>query len=120
MRHMMIPASWKSAGALKKVIETKEQEGWSVAALGEISGSNVLIMVDDGRKYEHEIIQIFWSLRGKIAEILAEKQKTGWFVATVGNCLGSSMMVIKRVVGGSSEEIEFLLDQTPKNRPLRP
>jgi len=114
---MMIPASWKSAGALKKVIETKEQEGWSVVALGEISGSNVLILVDDGRKYEHEIIQIFWSLRGKIAEILAEKQKSGWYVATVGNCLGSSLMIIKRVAGGGDVEIEFLIDQeAEKNR----
>lgn len=113
MRHMMIPASWKSAGALKKVIETREKEGWSVAALGEISGSNVLIMVDDGKHYEHEIIQIFWSLRGKIAQILAEKQKSGWFVATIGNCLGSSMMIIKRVIGEDDDDIEFLMEEIP-------
>ena len=113
---MMIPASWKSAGTLKKVVEKREKEGWSVAALSEITGSNVLILVDNGKKYEHEIIQIFWSLRGKISEIIADRQKSGWFVATIGSCLGSSLMILKREVGYGADDIEFLMEETPNRR----
>ncbi len=116
MRHMMIPASWKSAGTLKKVVEKREKEGWSVAALGEISGSNVLVLVDNGKKYEHEIVQIFWSLRGKVSEIIADRQKAGWYVATLGGCLGSSIMVLKREIGAGADDIEFFLEETPDRK----
>jgi len=93
---MMIPASWKSAAAMKKTIENSEKKNWNVVALGDISGGNTLILVNDGHRYEHEIIQIFWSLRGKISDIIAEKQEEGWVVATLGACLGSTILVIKR------------------------
>lgn len=92
----MIPASWKSAAAMKKTIENSERENWNVVALGEVSGGTMLILANDGHEYEHEIIQIFWSLRGKISDIIAEKQKDGWKVATLGACLGSTILVIKR------------------------
>ncbi len=95
---MMIPASWKSAAAMKKTIENSEKMNWNVVALGDISGTNMLILVNDGYRYEHEIIQIFWSLKGKVSDIIAEKQKDGWEVATLGACLGSTILVIKRRV----------------------
>ncbi len=115
MRHLIVPATWKSAGALKKLIEEKERDGWSVSALGEVGGGNVLIMVDDGRVYQHDIIQVFWSLRGKIAEIIGRKQKEGWMVATVGSCLGSSLMILKREVGSGGEDVEFLMNDVRKD-----
>lgn len=96
MKHLMIPASFKSAAAMRKTIETREKENWSVAALGDISGANTLIFVDDGHRYEHEVIQIFWSLRSKVKDIIAEKQEEGWEVATVGACLGSTLMILRR------------------------
>lgn len=101
---MMIPASWKSAAAMKKTIENSEQMNWNVVALGDISGRNMLILANDGHKYEHEIIQIFWSLRGKISEIIAEKQDEGWIVATLGACLGSTILVLKRRNNEEPEE----------------
>lgn len=96
MKHMMIPASWKSASAMRKTIETREQEKWSVVALGDVSGVNTLILVDDGFRYEHEVIQIFWSLKGKVNDIISEKQDEGWVVATLGACLGSTLLIMKR------------------------
>ncbi len=93
---MMIPASWKSAAAMKKTIENSEIKNWNVVALGELSGGTTLILANDGHEYEHEIIQIFWSLRGKISDIIAEKQEDGWKVATLGACLGSTILVMKR------------------------
>lgn len=104
MKHLMIPASWKSAAAMRKTIEDKEKENWSVVALGDISGANTLIFADDGKKYEHQVIQIFWSLRSRVQDIIAEKQEEGWKVATVGACLGSTLMILKRVVDSSGEE----------------
>ncbi len=101
---MMIPASWKSAAAMKKTIENSEQMNWNVVALGDISGRNMLILANDGHKYEHEIIQIFWSLRGKISDIIAEKQEEGWIVATLGACLGSTILVLKRKSNEEPEE----------------
>lgn len=97
MKHLLIPASWKSAAALRKTIEEREQENWSVVALGDISGANTLIFANDGLRYEHEVIQIFWSLRARVKDIIAEKQEEGWKVATVGACLGSTLMILKRV-----------------------
>ncbi|MCD4700663.1 MAG: hypothetical protein K8S24_02285 [Candidatus Aegiribacteria sp.] len=101
---MMIPASWKSAVAMKKTIENSEKKNWNVVALGEVSGGNMLILANDGHEYEHEIIQIFWSLKGKISDIIAEKQEDGWIVATLGACLGSTILVIKRRVDEVPEE----------------
>ena len=101
---MMIPASWKSAAAMKKTIKNSELENWNVVALGEVSGGNMLILANDGHQYEHEIIQIFWSLRGKISDIIAEKQEEGWKVATLGACLGSTILVFKRRTDEKQEE----------------
>jgi sensor domain CHASE-containing protein len=98
LKHLMIPASWKSAAALRKTVDEKEKENWSVVALGDISGANTLIFSDNGQRYEHDVIQIFWSLRSQVKDIIAEKQKDGWEVATVGACLGSILMIMKRVV----------------------
>ncbi|MFO8184747.1 MAG: hypothetical protein R6U39_11340 [Candidatus Aegiribacteria sp.] len=98
MKHLMIPASWKSAAAMRKTIESRENENWSVVALGDISGANTLILANDGRRYEHEVIQIFWRLRGNVKDIIAEKQQEGWKVATVGACLGSTLLILKRLV----------------------
>jgi len=103
MKHLIIPASWKSAAAMRKTIENKEKEKWNVVALGDIAGSNVLIFANDGNSYEHEIIQIFWSLKGKVSDIIAEKQIEGWKVATLGACLGSSLLIIKRIIEDKSE-----------------
>ena len=100
----MIPASWKSAAAMKKTIENSEKEKWNVVALGEVSGGNMLILANDGHEYEHEIIQIFWSLRGRISDIIAEKQEDGWKVATLGACLGSTILVMKRRTDDQQQE----------------
>lgn len=100
----MIPASWKSAAAMKKTIKNSEKEKWNVVALGEVSGGNMLILANDGHEYEHEIIQIFWSLRGRISDIIAEKQEDGWVVATLGACLGSTILVMKRRIDDLQEE----------------
>ncbi|MBD3278426.1 MAG: hypothetical protein GF388_09005 [Candidatus Aegiribacteria sp.] len=96
MKHMMIPASWKSASAMRKTIENRENENWNVVALGDVSGVNTLILADDGHQYEHEVIQIFWSLKGKVHDIISEKQDEGWIVATLGACLGSTLLILKR------------------------
>ncbi len=104
MKHLMIPASWKSAAAMKKTIEKREKENWNVVALGDISGANMLIMANDGHTYEHEVIQVFWSLRGKVSDIIAEKQEAGWEVATLGACLGSTLLIIKRKIDESKSD----------------
>ncbi len=103
MKHLMIPASWKSAAALRKTVDEKEKENWSVVALGDISGANTLIFSNNGHRYEHDVIQIFWSLRSQVKDIIAEKQRDGWEVATVGACLGSILMIMKRVVDQPEE-----------------
>ncbi len=99
MKHLMIPASWKSAASMKKTIENKEKQGWHVAALADVSGANMLIMVDDGDEYKHEVVQVFWSLKSKVSDIIEEKQNEGWIVATLGACLGSSLLIMKRKIG---------------------
>jgi len=96
MKHLMIPASWKSAASMKKTIENKEKQGWQVAALADVSGANTLIMVNDGDNYKHEVIQVFWSLKSKVSDIIKERQNEGWTVATLGACLGSSLLIMKR------------------------
>lgn len=106
MKHSIIPASWKSAAALKKTIKEMEKQGWSVVALGDVSGSNMLILANNGEMYEHEVIQIFWSLKGKIIDIISEKQEEGWKIATIGACLGSSLMIMKRKIESESAETE--------------
>jgi len=102
LKHLMIPASWKSSASMKRTIENKEKENWNVVALGDISGANMLILANDGHRYEHEIIQIFWSLRGKVSNIIAERQDDGWVVATLGACLGGSLLIMKRRIDGES------------------
>lgn len=100
----MIPASWKSATAMKKTIKDKEKDNWNVVALGDISGGNMLILANNGYKYEHEVIQIFWSLRSKVSDIIAEKQDDGWKVATIGACLGSTLLIMKRRIDDEPEK----------------
>ena len=99
MEHKLIPASWRSSGGLKKVIQEHERDGWEVAALGEIFGGNVLVMFRDGESsYEHEVIQIFWKLRDSVSSMIREKQREGWQVAAIGDALGGSLLILKRLV----------------------
>lgn len=97
MEHKLVPASWKSSGSLKKAIEESESEGWAVAALGEVFGGNVLVMIRDGKTtWEHDVLQIFWKMKDSVATLIREKQRGGWQVAAIGNALGSSVLIMKR------------------------
>ena len=53
MEHKIIQAALKTREALVDVIELHEKDGWSVAAMGETLGGNLLIMVKAGGYYEH-------------------------------------------------------------------
>lgn len=102
MEHKIIPASWKSSGGLRKVIAENEPEGWSVAALGEVFGGNVLVLIrpkDSDTVWEHDVLQLFWKLRDSVASLIRDRQQEGWQVATIGNALGSSLLIMKRKAG---------------------
>lgn len=96
MEHKLIRATWKSSKGLIDIISKCEVGGWSVAALGEIFGGNVLVFLKDGNYYTHEVIQIFWKLREKVTEIIQKKEEDGWQVAAIGDCLGSSVVILKK------------------------
>lgn len=99
MKHKIIPATWKTKEALLDVIRSHERDKWSVAALGTIFGSDVLVLVNDGSSYAHEMISIFWKTKNKLKEILVEKEISGWRVCAIGECFGSSIMILKKPEG---------------------
>ena len=98
MEHKIIPAMWKSREGLATLIEGAEQEGWSVAALGEVFGNELLVMVNDGSAYHHEITSVLLKDRKKVESIITEKEKDGWQVCAIGEVFGSNIMILKRQV----------------------
>jgi len=96
MEHRIVQASWKSRGSLAKVISEMEEEGWSVATLGEVFNGSVLVMMRDGSRWSHEVIQLFWKMRDGVEQMVKEKEKAGWQVAAIGDCLGGAVMILKK------------------------
>ncbi|KPL07186.1 hypothetical protein AMJ86_05415 [bacterium SM23_57] len=96
MEHKFIQAMWKSKSGLTELVKSYDHEGWSVVALGEVFGGDLLVMTRDDHVYEHEIISVLWKDRKKVEALVAEKAAEGWQVCAIGECFGSSIMVLKR------------------------
>ncbi len=96
MEHKLIPATWKSREGLEKVIRDGEADGWSVAALGEVMGGTLLVVIRDGKLYEHQIMSVMTKTGNKVGEILAEKNPEAWQVCALGECFGGVIMIMKR------------------------
>ena len=98
MEHKIISATWKSKEALSDIISAHEDEGWSVAALGDVFGSNLLIFIKDGRKYSHQIEATLFKTKEKLQKIIADKEKEGLQVCAIGECFGGSITILKREI----------------------
>lgn len=96
MEHKFIQAMWKSKSGLTELVKSHENEGWSVVALGEVFGGDLLVMTKEDQSHEHEIISVLWKDRKKVEELVAEKAAEGWQVCAIGECFGSSIMILKR------------------------
>jgi len=96
MEHKIIAATWKSPDSLFEIIQSHESEQWSVAALGEVFGGDVLVLVKDGSSYEHELVKVLFKTREKIKSLIAEKEADRWQVCALGECFGSSILILKR------------------------
>ncbi|TKJ40056.1 hypothetical protein CEE37_09980 [candidate division LCP-89 bacterium B3_LCP] len=99
MEHKTISATWKTREALVKQIKEEEKEGWSVAAMGEIFGSDILVMSRGSHRYEHDVVPVMLKTRSKVDEIIQEKSTEGWQICAIGEHFGGVLMVLKRVVG---------------------
>jgi hypothetical protein len=102
MEHRIVPANWKSRGSLARVIAEMEEEGWSVATLGEVFNGSLLVMTRDGGKWSHEVVQLFWKMRDNVEHMIHEREKQGWQVAAIGDCLGGAIMILKKPVSQSA------------------
>ncbi len=96
MEHKFISATWKTKDGLEEIIKTHQREGWSVAALGEVFGGQVLILTKDGNYYEHDIISTMWKTSKKLEEAVSRKGIEGWQVCAVGECFGSGLLISKK------------------------
>ncbi len=96
MEHKVIAASWKSRGALEKVIRDMEPDGWSVATLGEVFSGSILVMIREGGLWNHEVVQLFWKMKDNVAQLIGQKEKEGWRVASIGDCLGGAVLILRR------------------------
>ncbi len=98
MEHIIVPAMWKSKEGLAAIIEGAEQEGWSVAALGGVFSNVLLVMVNDGHTYHHEMISVLLKDRRKVDSIITDKEREGWQVCAIGEVFNTSVMILKRQV----------------------
>lgn len=96
MEHKIIQAAFKTMSGLMEVIELHEQDGWSVAAMGETLGGNLLILVKDGVYYVHQAVPIFWKTRRKLEAFIREKERENWQVCAMGECFGNLTAIMKR------------------------
>jgi allophanate hydrolase subunit 1 len=98
MEHKIIPATWKTKEALLEQIRNHEADGWSVAALGDVFGSSLLVLTRGAHKYEHDVIPVMLKTREKVEEIIQEKAAENWQVAAIGEHFGGVLMILKRLV----------------------
>ena len=98
MEHKIILATWKTKEKLAEIIHSYEEEGWSVAALGEVFGGDLLVLVKDGNRYKHEIMPVFLKTKEKLKDILSEKETSDWQVCSIGECFGNVLMIFKKRV----------------------
>jgi len=92
----MVEQKLNSRKHLENSIRDHEENGWSVAAFGTTFGGKRLVLVDNGRQYEHEIISASWKSFEKMAQTISEKERDGWQVAAIGECFGSNLLILKR------------------------
>jgi hypothetical protein len=96
MEHKVVKTTWKSTDALKKEIAAHEAEQWSVAAMGEVFGANLLVLVRDGKRYDHDVTSVMFKTSERVIELLNEKQKKGWQACAIGECFGGVLLIAKR------------------------
>lgn len=96
MEHKIVKTTWKTTESVKKGISSHEKEAWSVAAMGEVFGSNLLLLVRDGKRYEHEVASVMFKTSEKIDELLNEKAMHGWQACAIGECFGGVLLIMKR------------------------
>jgi len=98
MEHKIIPATWKSREALLNQIRDHEADGWSVAALGEVFGSSLLVLTKGAHRYEHDVVPVMLKTRDRVEEIIQEKAVEGWQVAAIGEHFGGVLMILKKLI----------------------
>jgi hypothetical protein len=98
MRHLMVGLKLNKRKDLEETISSFEKQGWSVAAFGTTFGGKRLVLVDNGKRYEHEIVSASWKSLSEMAETVAEKEKEGWEVSAIGECFGSNLLILKREI----------------------
>ena len=96
MQHKVVTATWKSKEALDKMIHSYEKEDWSVVALGDVFGANLLVFSNDGHKYEHEVTPTLFKTQKKLEEIITNKEKDNWEVCAIGECFGNAITIFRR------------------------
>lgn len=98
MEHKIIPATWKTREALLEQIRVHDAEGWSVAALGDVFGSSILVLSKGTHKYEHDVVPVMLKTRDRVEEIIQEKAAVGWQVCAIGEHFGGVLMILKKLI----------------------
>jgi len=96
MRHMMVATKLNKRKLFEDTIRAFEKDGWSVAAFGTTFGGKRLVLIDNGRRYEHDIVSASWKSFEKMAETISQREKEGWQVTAIGECFGSNLLILKR------------------------
>lgn len=97
MEHKLVDSGWESPEQLRDIIKDLEREGWSVAAIGDIFGEDIMVLVRfDETPANHEIIPVDVSSMPELKMVIAEKIAEGYEICAIGECSGKPIIVAKK------------------------
>ncbi len=97
MEHKLIDSGWSSPEELRDLIKGQEPEGWSVAAIGDLFGEDIMVMVRfNETPSNHEVIPVDVSSMPELKLVIAEKIAEGYEFCAIGECSGKPIIVAKK------------------------
>jgi hypothetical protein len=96
MEHRITDIDCETIEDLTSLIVNEQKEGWSVVAMGNIFGSEVLVMVKRDELFEHDVLPIVVDSRAELNAIIAEKIAEGGKISAIGSCAGTPLIIIKK------------------------
>ena len=97
MEHKLVDKTWQSPSELEDIIRAHQVEGWCVGAMGNIQGSEIIVMTKmNDTPANHEVIPIDVTSAADLKLKIAEKIAEGYEICAIGECSGIPILIARK------------------------
>ncbi len=97
MEHKLVDSGWDSPEELAGLIKEFENDGWYVAAVGEIFSENILVLVRFNEvPANHEVIPVNVNSMPELKMVIAEKIAEGYEICAIGESSGTPIIIVRK------------------------